>query len=120
MGWKDVEKVDNSGLLLDEPDVEKEGRTSPVEERNQERKLEEKPERKTQENIKGNCRIEKSGSSTPERSEKSKKGPNSSGAIKSQDVPKKLKPEEVYDKAPGRSTEIKKTTLGKELEKGKD
>ena len=44
---------------------------------------------------------------------------NSSGAIKSQDVPKRIKPEEVYDEPSGRNTKIKKTTLSRELEKGR-
>merc|ERR1712242_341159 len=104
----------------DEPDMKKEDRISPVDRVNQEKKLEEILEKKTQENIKENCRTEKSGSSTPERSEKSKKGPKSSGAKKSQDVPKKLISDEGYNKTPGRNTEIKKTTLSKELEKEKD
>ena len=50
--WKYVEEVDNSGPLLDEPDVEKEDRVSPVNRVNQERKLEESPDKKIQENIK--------------------------------------------------------------------
>ena len=50
--WKYVEEVDNSGPLLDDPDVEKEDRVSPVNRVNQERKLEESPDKKIQENIK--------------------------------------------------------------------
>ena len=49
---KYVEEVENSGPLLDELDVEKEDRMSPVNRVNQERRLEESPDKKIQENIK--------------------------------------------------------------------
>lgn len=117
-----VVKVDDSGLLPDEPDMKKEDRKSPLERVfSAEKKLEEKVEKKSFDIMKENGKkAEKSGSSTPERFEKPKKGPKSSGAKKSQDVPRKLKSDEIYNKTPGRNTEIKKTALSKELDKEKD
>jgi hypothetical protein len=117
-----VVKVDDSGLLPDEPDMKKEDRKSPLERvLSAEKKLEEKVEKKSFDIVKENGKkAEKSGSSTPERFEKPKKGPKSSGAKKSQDVPRKLKSDDIYNKTPGRNTEIKKTALSKELDKEKD
>merc|ERR1712128_380542 len=88
--------------------MKKEDRISPIERILSDEKVE---------NLK---KSEKSGSSTPDRFEKPKKAPKSSGAEKSQDVPKKLKSDEIYNKTPGRNTEIKKTVLSKELDKEKD
>jgi len=117
-----VVKVDDSGLLPDEPDVKKEDRKSPLERAiSAEKKIEEKHEKKSIDNIKENGKkSEKTGISTPERFEKPKRGPKSSGAKKSQDVPRKLKSDENYNKTPGRNTEIKKTVLSKELDNEKD